>query len=503
MYDVREMKYILQKSSNKPLIVIAAGNEAKVDAAWSGYPILAAELPDQVIAVGAVSGVAADYASLWPSSAINSRSSPFPAEHHDPIQIYAPGENVAVLAEGRFSGWAITTENGTSVAAPMVAGVAGLLKSFDPSLTSKDIKNILIAGAEKGGRLVVGGGDGARGYVVNAYESLKLAAQRPGAPLCGNRVWVPGSDPHVRGGAAVVERGDGQQELFSFGTWKGPLDVMHGGGMRLMYLQEFSWQPPAASRAFTYSQGGWLETALASKNSFLPASGGAFLAAHGYSHDRDMSVRIIVESGASIHEPAYSTERSYHVDLGNRYGYFQRLGTVTVPASRSIGPEECVNQWIGTGGCASTWGMRTERDTRVFATLAPAGDHLFLTVSRFSMTQTTENAQWRECYPANRCLNYLQVRKNEGSDVYAFTNQNGKWERRLLLSDPVAHLEVNGTSEDGRQLIVRKRTYTHTDYWLNGAGPGDVVDNCTSRYYDSTSGVLLKEVPSCFATTAP
>ncbi|MEW5926532.1 MAG: hypothetical protein AB1941_03535 [Gemmatimonadota bacterium] len=151
-----------------------------------------------------------------------------------------------------------------------------------------------------------------------------------------------------------------------------------------------------------------------------------------------------------------------------------------------------------------TWGMRTERDTRVFATLAPAGDHLYLTVSRFSMTQTTENAQWKECYPANRCLNYyLQVRKNEGSDVYAFTNQNGKWERRLLLSDPVAHLEVNGTSEDGRQLIVRKRTYTHTDYWLNGAGPGDVVDSCTSRYYDSTTGVLLKEVPSCFATTAP
>lgn len=280
MKDVNEMKYILEKSSNKALVVVAAGNEAGVDAAWSGYPILATELPDQVIAVGAVSGVAADYATLWPSSAVNARNSPFPAKHHDLIQIYAPGENVAVLGEGWMSDWAISSGNGTSFAAPMVTGVAGLLKSFDPSLTSKEIKDLLIRGAQKGGRIVVGGGDGTQGFTVNAYESLKLAAQRPGAPLCGNRMWASN-------GAVVAERGAGTETLFQVGEPVWEVNALHGGrDVRIMH--------PRSYRSFRYQPGlnggTWGEVPDTHTVDWPEGTSGATYSFSDYSHDGTLRV---------------------------------------------------------------------------------------------------------------------------------------------------------------------------------------------------------------------
>lgn len=65
----------------------------------------------------------------------------------------------------------------------MVAGIAGMLKSFDPALTAAELKTLILQGAQRGGRQVAGD---AGQYLANAYESLKVAAERPGTPVCGH-----------------------------------------------------------------------------------------------------------------------------------------------------------------------------------------------------------------------------------------------------------------------------------------------------------------------------
>ncbi len=71
----------------------------------------------------------------------------------------------------------------------MVAGIAALLKSFDPTLTPESIKGLIVQGAAVGNRPIL---NHPGRFVVNAYSSLKLAGQKPGTPLCGNRIWLEG-----------------------------------------------------------------------------------------------------------------------------------------------------------------------------------------------------------------------------------------------------------------------------------------------------------------------
>ncbi len=87
-------------------------------------------------------------------------------------------------------------DSGTSFAAPLVSGIAALLFAVDPTLTPAQVKQFIVQGAQRSGRLAGGI------PIVDAYESLKLAAQRKGAPLCGNRTWF-------RRGRVIVERGSG------------------------------------------------------------------------------------------------------------------------------------------------------------------------------------------------------------------------------------------------------------------------------------------------------
>jgi subtilisin family serine protease len=71
-----------------------------------------------------------------------------------------------------------------------VTGIAGLLLSFDPDLTPAQLKGLIVEGARKGGRSMP---NDPTKYLANAYESLKLAAQRnPRTPICGFPVSLNG-----------------------------------------------------------------------------------------------------------------------------------------------------------------------------------------------------------------------------------------------------------------------------------------------------------------------
>jgi subtilisin family serine protease len=164
----RLMRYIVddlafRAPDRRPLFVVSTGNVAGRDAYYAFFPLLTDYLPDQVVVV-----VGANRAKMLPwTDSTSSR-----------IHIAAPGDSV-----GTWGANGAQYASGTSFATALVSGAAGLLFAFDPTLTTAEVRDLLIRGA-------IQGADSAGGVpILDAYESLKLAAQRPGAPLCGNRLW--------------------------------------------------------------------------------------------------------------------------------------------------------------------------------------------------------------------------------------------------------------------------------------------------------------------------
>jgi subtilisin family serine protease len=99
------------------------------------------------------------------------------------VDLFAPGVDILSTVPG--GGW--ERESGTSMAAPVVSGVAALLMAHFPTLTAADVKRILLETATRrpdqlvippgGGQPVRFGTLSATGGVVNAYEAVKAAQQ--------------------------------------------------------------------------------------------------------------------------------------------------------------------------------------------------------------------------------------------------------------------------------------------------------------------------------------
>jgi subtilisin family serine protease len=85
------------------------------------------------------------------------------------VDIFAPGVAIySTLPFNQFRSW-----DGTSMAAPVVAGLACLIREYYPTLTAIQVKDIILRSAQKSSLLAdkcVSGG------VANAYNALKLAA---------------------------------------------------------------------------------------------------------------------------------------------------------------------------------------------------------------------------------------------------------------------------------------------------------------------------------------
>jgi subtilisin family serine protease len=96
------------------------------------------------------------------------------------VDVFAPGVNIFSTLPGSTYGM----ESGTSMAAPVTAGVAATLKSYFPSLTAADLKRIIMQSAQVHRTKVPVPGTSksadfstlsATGGVVNLYEAVKLA----------------------------------------------------------------------------------------------------------------------------------------------------------------------------------------------------------------------------------------------------------------------------------------------------------------------------------------
>ena len=100
------------------------------------------------------------------------------------VDVFAPGVDILSTLPNGETG----EESGTSMAAPVVSGVAALLMAYFPTLNAGEVRDILITSARNLGDLdVVGPGDSGRvkfstlsqsGGVIDAYAAVKLAIEK-------------------------------------------------------------------------------------------------------------------------------------------------------------------------------------------------------------------------------------------------------------------------------------------------------------------------------------
>lgn len=165
--------FVQSITNYRGLFVCAAGNDAKkIDNDYTGndtnnkdktycYPAsyCLTEPYDNILAVGACT----------PDDTIASYSN-YGAES---VDLFAPGSSIGSTSFNKSTGAEIySIASGTSLAAPMVAGVAALIKSVNPNLSALAIKQIIIDTVDKSGTY---SGKCVSGGRLNAYKAVELA----------------------------------------------------------------------------------------------------------------------------------------------------------------------------------------------------------------------------------------------------------------------------------------------------------------------------------------
>lgn len=344
----------LEGLSIRPLLIIAAGNEG-VDARYNGFArvkdpaiLPSASIRNRVIVVGGVGSSG----QLYSDNTGTSNTGPF-------VDVYAPAQHVytrgAKVGGVHLDGFV----SGTSFAAPIVAGTASLLMSFDPTRTAEEVGALIRLGAVNGNRQVQGA------YIANAYESLKLAAQSASAPICGNRVWAEGSNIKVERGSQVQTIATG---LTTSDTIR-VVEVAHGG-RRIDVGTGQTLGIPNTHAVLTFVNGSWSSTISPQPAPVLP--GGTPRSMRVYSHAMDTALTLTVRPGDFALNP---TPFFLKVEVGTPVAPFPKFSEVEIPLP-SV-------PWIGNGG--SDW-YPLEEPTIVQGAYPLSGDTAWIAVTTYKLS---------------------------------------------------------------------------------------------------------------------
>jgi len=176
------------------------------------------------------------------------------------MDIVAPAKDVRVLGGSPY-GSEVVDRDGTSFAAPMVAGVAAQLLSMQPNLTPAQVKQYIVDGAQEprldpmtgfpvGLRLTRAGATQSV-YQLDAYGALRLLSRSdPSTPICGLAVLTALGDDSVthqvqttvriEGRPGVVYQGEPANVTVAQGGRRIGLD--RGDGSFDLNLQNGSWE---------------------------------------------------------------------------------------------------------------------------------------------------------------------------------------------------------------------------------------------------------------------
>ncbi|MBI5739319.1 MAG: S8 family serine peptidase [Nitrospirae bacterium] len=110
-------------------------------------------------------------------------------------------EVVLTRSQLTIGGYGYTSYQGTSMAAPHVSGLAGLIKAYNPALSNLDIKNAILNGVDTmsslSGKVLTGGR-------INAYKALQTITDYDGDGYAANQGDCSDADPFINPGAAEV-----------------------------------------------------------------------------------------------------------------------------------------------------------------------------------------------------------------------------------------------------------------------------------------------------------
>jgi subtilisin family serine protease len=162
--------------SHGVLMVHAAGNDAENSDEKPSYPTpkyIGGGRAENWIEVGA---------SSWKSG--DALVAPFSNYGKTLVDVFAPGVDILSTVPGGYE-----RDSGTSMAAPVVTGLAALLMDYFPNLSAAEVKRIILASAVRhsdqpvqkpGGGAARFGDLSATGGVVNAYNAIKMAQEQAG-----------------------------------------------------------------------------------------------------------------------------------------------------------------------------------------------------------------------------------------------------------------------------------------------------------------------------------
>lgn len=160
------IRYVGQESeTHKGMIIVAgAGNDKEISADYH-YPAAFALTYDHVISVGAIDEEGLPYNEFSTGESVT---------------LAAPGVDIWTACNARRISGNVYLNNyclgkGTSLATPMVAGVAGLMLANTPELRPSQVKEIMIQTARPYRYQVLGLGSG----IVDAFDALSEVIEEP------------------------------------------------------------------------------------------------------------------------------------------------------------------------------------------------------------------------------------------------------------------------------------------------------------------------------------
>jgi Subtilase family len=389
------------------------------------------------------------------------------------VTVSAPGRNVGVLnANG-----VVIRDDGTSFSAPFVTGLAGLLLSFDPTLSIPSVRSSILQGAINGGRR-------ARTVpIVDGYQTLKAAAARPGAPLCGSRVWASGTGVYAQRDTTSTV-GD---LLFNLGDTASWINVFHGGHRIEVFDRGFF------THAFRYvSSGNWQATT----DTAITLPGGTFSSLLWYSHDRDSVADITTLNGNG----------SVTFDVGVRAGTSPRQSLRTFQIALATSGTTCTHRspaWTDTTTTPHTfhpevcWNSIPSGAVETInwaAAFGLTGGQILVSVSKVLHTTTSISGE-SLCPGADpnsiapdQCRSASFLASTESTYVWSVPT-NGTVQQ-LLWPFPKYTYWLAG-SEDGKQIVTGEGQYQQTSRLnLNQTTTGDPVtySGCGVGYRRASTG---------------